>query len=240
MSEALFRDDAYLKSVQATVTAHADDGIIVDKTVFYAEGGGQPGDCGTVTFDGVSLPIVNAVYGPDKSAIVHQLEDGSELPPVGSSVALTLDWERRHAHMRMHTALHLLCSIIPHPVTGGSIGASESRLDFDMPENVDKSEVTNALMALVADDHKTAARWITDEELDQNPDLVRTLSVKPPRGSGKIRLIAIGEDGAVDLQPCGGTHVISTAEIGEIHIGKIEKKGKMNRRLRVRFGPLPQ
>lgn len=238
-SGLLYRDDAYLQSCTATVMSIVDQGIILDQTVCYPSGGGQPGDQGTLAFGDVNLTITDTVYGDDKVTIIHVVGDEEPLPSVGDQVTLALDWNRRHAHMRMHTALHLLCSIIPHPVTGGSIGAKESRLDFDMPENADKVAVTEALSALVDADHATSTRWISDEELDANPDLVRTLSVKPPRGSGKIRLVAIGENDSVDLQPCGGTHVKSTSEIGAIHIGKIEKKGKMNRRLRVRFGPMP-
>ncbi|MEO1066194.1 MAG: alanyl-tRNA editing protein [Pseudomonadota bacterium] len=237
----LFLEDAYNKDCSATVLAVSEDGgLIFDQTIFYAASGGQPGDMGVVTFAGGSVEITDTVYRADRSTIAHLTPDGALLPAVGETVQLSLNWDRRHAHMRMHTALHLLCSIIPHPVTGGSIGENESRLDFDMPENADKAAVTEALMALVDADHATDTRWITDEELDANPDLVRTLSVQPPRGSGRIRLVSIGTEGAVDLQPCGGTHVKSTREIGSIHIGKVEKKGKMNRRLRVRFGEAPQ
>lgn len=240
ITRALFRDDAYLKTCSANVVAITDDkGIVVDQTVFYASGGGQPGDIGQISFGGKTIDIIDTVYSEDKTTIVHIPADKSRLPSVGSDVSLFVNWERRYDHMRMHTALHLLCAIIPHPVTGGSIGTTESRLDFDMPENVDKVDVTERLAELIAANHATSTRWISDEELDSNPELVRTLSVKPPRGSGKIRLVSIGDD-TIDLQPCGGTHVAHTGEIGDIHIGKIEKKGKMNRRLRVRFGPLPQ
>jgi misacylated tRNA(Ala) deacylase len=237
MSEALFQQDAYL----ATCTAQVDSinergGIILDRTIFYATGGGQPGDSGTMTLaDGSSIDIATTVYGEDRSQIVHVPAEGSALPAAGEQVALHLDWPRRHRLMRVHTALHLMCALVPYPVTGGQIGEDGGRLDFDIdnPDAIDKDELTAKLQQLVAADHKVSQRWITDAELDANPGLVRTMSVQPPRGSGKVRLVAIGEDGAVDLQPCGGTHVASTAEIGNISITKVEKKGRNNRRFRL-------
>lgn len=239
MTTTLFRDDAYLKVTSASVLDVNDTGIVLNQTNFYAAGGGQPGDKGTIKIGADEIEIADTVYGTDKTTIYHVPANADHGLKVGDDVTLELDWDTRFNHMRMHTALHLLCSIIPFQVTGGSIGALESRLDFDMPETVDKGAVTEALMALVNADHSTFTRFITDDELDLNPDLVRTLSVQPPRGSGQIRLVGIGDNGAVDLQPCGGTHIKSTSEIGAIHIGKIEKKGKMNRRLRVRFGAMP-
>jgi misacylated tRNA(Ala) deacylase len=237
MSEALFQQDAYL----ATCTAQVDrinerGGIILDRTIFYATGGGQPGDSGTLTLaDGSSIDIATTVYGEDRSQIVHVPAEGSALPAAGEQVTLHLDWPRRHRLMRVHTALHLMCALVPYPVTGGQIGEDGGRLDFDIdnPDAIDKDELTAKLQQLVAADHKVSQRWITDAELDANPGLVRTMSVQPPRGSGRVRLVAIGEDGAVDLQPCGGTHVASTAEIGNISITKVEKKGRNNRRFRL-------
>jgi misacylated tRNA(Ala) deacylase len=237
MSEALFQQDAYL----ATCTAQVDSinergGIILDQTIFYATGGGQPGDSGTMTLaDGSSIDIATTVYGEDRSQIVHVPAEGSALPAAGEQVTLHLDWPRRHRLMRVHTALHLMCALVPYPVTGGQIGEDGGRLDFDIdnPDAIDKDELTAKLQQLVAADHKVSQRWITDAELDANPGLVRTMSVQPPRGSGRVRLVAIGEDGAVDLQPCGGTHVASTAEIGNISITKVEKKGRNNRRFRL-------
>ena len=163
--------------------------------------------------------------------------EGETAPAPGATVTMDLDWPRRHAHMRIHTALHLLCSLIPFPVTGGQIGAGEGRLDFDIADAgaLDKAELTEKLNALVAADHAVTTRWISDAELEANPDLVRTMAVKPPMGSGKVRLVAIGPDGSVDLQPCGGTHVKSTSEIGALAVTKIEKKGKQNRRVRIAF-----
>jgi misacylated tRNA(Ala) deacylase len=237
MSETLFQQDAYL----ATCTAQVDSinergGIILDQTIFYATGGGQPGDSGTMTLaDGSSIDIATTVYGEDRSQIVHVPAEGSPLPAAGEQVTLHLDWPRRHRLMRVHTALHLMCALVPYPVTGGQIGEDGGRLDFDIdnPDAIDKDELTAKLQQLVAADHKVSQRWITDAELDANPGLVRTMSVQPPRGSGRVRLVAIGEDGAVDLQPCGGTHVASTAEIGNISITKVEKKGRNNRRFRL-------
>jgi len=236
---ALFRDDAYRRDCEARIVAHNErGGLVLDRTVFYATSGGQPGDTGRlVVAGGTIVPIAATVYGDDKVGIVHVPAAGGQLPAVGLPVLAEIAWERRHRHMRMHSALHLLCSLIPFPVTGGSIGAEESRLDFDISEAgvVDKDDLTEKLLALVAADHPVSFRWITDEELSDNPGLVRTMSVKPPTGMGKVRLVAIGVDGSVDLQPCGGTHVRSTAEIGPVAVTKIEKKGRQNRRIRLAF-----
>jgi misacylated tRNA(Ala) deacylase len=234
----LFRDDAYRRDCEAKIVGHSEKGgIILDRTVFYAASGGQPGDTGRlVVAGGAVVPIAATVYGESKSEIVHVPAHG-EPPKLGTPVLAEIAWERRHRHMRMHTALHLLCSLVPYPVTGGSIGAEESRLDFDIEEAgaVDKDQLTEQLMALVTADHPISMSWITDEELADNPGLIRTMSVKPPTGTGEVRLVAIGESGSVDLQPCGGTHVRSTAEIGGIAVTKIEKKGKQNRRIRLAF-----
>jgi len=235
----LFRDDAYRRDCEARIVAHNErGGLVLDRTVFYATSGGQPGDTGRlVVAGGTIIPIAATVYGEDKVGIVHVPAAGGQLPAVGLPVLAEIAWERRHRHMRMHSALHLLCSLIPFPVTGGSIGSEESRLDFDISEAgvVDKDDLTEKLLALVAADHPVSFRWITDEELADNPGLVRTMSVQPPTGTGKVRLVAIGVDGSVDLQPCGGTHVRSTAEIGPVAVTKIEKKGRQNRRVRLAF-----
>jgi misacylated tRNA(Ala) deacylase len=212
-------------------------GVILDRTVFYATSGGQPGDIGTLSIDGGSVPIGATVYGEGRAEIVHVPPAPENLPAAGTPVRAALDWQRRHRHMRMHTALHLLCSLIPFPVTGGSVGAEEGRLDFDISDAgaVDKDDLSERLNALIAADHPVGTRWISDEELADNPGLVRTMSVKPPVGSGRVRLVEIGADGAIDLQPCGGTHVLSTGEIGRLAVTKIEKKGRLNRRIRIAF-----
>src|SRR5687768_8679662 len=234
----LFREDAYRRDCDATILSINDrGGIILDQTVFYATSGGQPGDTGMLLLGGMSVPIGATVPGDGKAEIVHVPASPASLPATGMAVKAEIDWDRRHRHMRMHTALHLLCSLIPFPVTGGSIGAEESRLDFDISDAdaVDKDDLTERLNALVALNHAVTSRWISDAELADNPGLVRTMSVKPPAGSGRVRLVAIGSDGAVDLQPCGGTHVRSTGEIGAVAVTKIEKKGRQNRRIRLAF-----
>lgn len=239
MTDQLYRADAYAREVEAKVLAvNERGGIVLDRTVFYAAGGGQPGDRGTLRFRGGECAIATTVYdAADKTAIVHVAAEGAPRPAAGDTVTASLDWDTRHRHMRMHTALHLLCSLVKFPVTGGQIGADEGRLDFDIEDAsaVDKDKLTADLNALVAADHPVSERWITDAELEANPGLVRTMAVKPPMGSGKVRLVMIGENGSVDLQPCGGTHVRSTGEIGRIAVSKIEKKGKINRRIRVVF-----
>jgi misacylated tRNA(Ala) deacylase len=234
----LFRDDAYRRSCDATVVGvNERGGILLDQTIFYATSGGQPGDTGRlIAGDGVEVPIAATVTGENKSEIIHVPAAALTLRP-GTPVTCEIAWERRHRHMRMHTALHLLCALIPFPVTGGSIGAEESRLDFDIAEagQVDKDELTAKLAALVAADHPVATRWISDAELAANPDLIRTMSVRPPTGTGRVRLVAIGAGDAIDLQPCGGTHVRSTGEIVAVAVTKIEKKGRQNRRVRIAF-----
>jgi len=232
MTEPLFRDDAYAQSCVTTVTRHSDSGgITVAASVFYATGGGQPGDSGHLHWDGGEIAISEARKDGADIALIP--EPGSPLPPVGSNVTLTLDWPRRYNHMRVHTALHLLSVVIPLPVSGGSISAEKGRLDFDMPEAPeDKQAVEDALNALIARDLPVTETWITDAELDANPGLVKTMSVRPPTGQGRVRLVRIGQGSEqIDLQPCGGTHVKSTAEIGTVRLGKIEKKGKQNRRV---------
>ena len=239
MTEQLYRADAYLREIEAKVLAvNERGGIVLDKTQFYASAGGQPGDRGVIRFTGGDCLIATTVYDTDKSTIVHVAGEGAPRPAVGDVVTAALDWDLRNKHMRMHSALHLLCSLVKFPVTGGQIGADEGRLDFDIEDAsaVDREKLTAELNALVAADHPIGERWITDAELEANAGLVRTMSVKPPMGSGKVRLVLIGEGGSVDMQPCGGTHVRRTGEIGKIAVSKIEKKGKINRRLRVVFG----
>jgi misacylated tRNA(Ala) deacylase len=233
-TELLFRDDAYLTECQATVEAiNERGGIILDRTVLYATGGGQPGDSGKLKrADGSEITIGTAIYDPeDRSRIQHVPLEGQAVPQPGETVTVLLDWEKRLKRMRIHTALHLLSVVLSYPVTGGSIGDGDGRLDFDIPEGgLDKAEVSEKLNALIARNADVTTRWITDEELDANPGLVKTMSVKPPRGSGRVRLVAIGD---IDLQPCGGTHVRNTSEIGLVAVTDIEKKGKQNRRVRI-------
>jgi len=229
MTEALFREDSYLRECQATVIAAGPEGIILDQTVFYPTGGGQPGDIGAITWEGGSVAVSDTRYG-DAGAIRHLTEADAILPAAGTVVTASLDWDRRYLHMRMHTALHLLGSVLQYGVTGGNISAAKSRLDFDMEDTVDKEQVTADIQALVAADHPLTCRWISNEELDAQPELVRTMSVKPPKGAGKVRLLEIE---GVDLQPCGGTHLKSTGEVGQVRVGKVEKKGRRNRRVSI-------
>ncbi|MEM6488883.1 MAG: alanyl-tRNA editing protein [Pseudomonadota bacterium] len=246
MTEPLFRDDAYLADCEATVIAHVDGGgVILDRTVFYAMGGGQPGDTGTLAWDGGSMAVVDTRKHPGGIAHLAQPSDAGDatsiaasLPLVGTTVRATLDWERRLRHMRCHTALHLLSVVLAYPVTGGSIAAERGRLDFDMPEPPgEKGALDAALAALVAADHLVSTEWITDAQLAANPGLVKTMAVQPPMGEGRVRLVRIGEGATpVDLQPCGGTHVRRTGESGPVSLGKIEKKGKRNRRVTLLVG----
>ena len=227
-TEELFREDSYLASCGAAVTAVHDTVVHCDRTVFYPLGGGQPGDTGTMSWDGGSATVVDTRYVDGD--IGHVLEEGATPPPPGTSVELAIDWDRRYRHMRMHTAMHLLGSVLKYGVTGGNISAAKSRLDFDITDTVDKEAVGAALARLVEEDHAVSCRWISEDELDANPELVRTMSVQPPRGKGSIRLLEVE---GVDLQPCGGTHVRSTAEVGAVRIGKVEKKGRQNRRVNI-------
>jgi len=233
----LFRDDAYLKDCEATVTAVNDKGgILLDRTVFYATAGGQPGDKGTLAWDGGEAMITTTVYDETKD-VVHVPAEGAPLPGIGTKVKLALDWANRFRTMRAHTLMHLLCASVPFPVTGGAIGDEGGRIDFDIPDGQipDKAELTATLNRLVSEDHPVSYRWITDDEMAANQHLIRTMSVKPPMGTGRVRLVMIGEGGKVDLQPCGGTHVSSTGVIGPVAVAKIENKGKINRRIRVAF-----
>ena len=229
MTELLFRDDAYLTDCPAVVTGHTPEGgIIIDRTVFYPTGGGQPGDSGRIAWNGGAMIIATAVkvHG---GAVALVPAEPRPMPPVGTAIQMELDWTRRHRHMRVHTALHLLSVAIPLPVTGGQIGMDRGRLDFDMPDPPGNlSAIEAAINRLIDRDLAVTEEWITDAELLANPGLVKTMSVAPPMGQGRVRLIRIGQ---IDLQPCGGTHVARTGEIGRIALGKIEKKGRINRRV---------
>lgn len=226
---ALYLDDPYLKTCEAEVLRADEAGILLSQTVFYPTGGGQPGDSGVLRGpDGSECRIVEARKGSAPGEVVHIPEEGSSLPSPGTSVTAEIDWERRYRHMRMHSCLHVLCSLIDGEVTGGSVGDGKGRLDFNLPESPDKVALQDALNRIVAEAHPVRPRWVTDEELEQNPDLVRTMSVRPPTGFGQVRLLDIE---GVDLQACGGTHIANTSEIGAIRVGKIENKGKQNRRI---------
>ncbi|MBB3977894.1 misacylated tRNA(Ala) deacylase [Rhizobium azooxidifex] len=235
---ALFRDDFYLATTEAIVTAvHEDGGVEFDQTCFYATSGGQPGDAGFLErADGSRIALGPTVHGATKDIILHRPLETALLPSVGEKLVLHVDWARRYRLMRMHTACHLLSVACPFPITGAAVGEEESRVDFDMSETIDKDEVTARLMQLVDENHPVYVQWITDEELAANPNIVKSKNVRPPIGLGRVSLVCIGENSAVDSQPCGGTHVSETQEVGAIHISKIEKKGKENRRFRIKFG----
>jgi len=236
MTEPLFQQDAYLKECTARVLEAGPEGVVLDRTVFYPLGGGQPGDTGWLrAADGRAWRVADTRKG-EGGRILHKLEEGAVPPPAGGTVTASIDWDRRYAHMRMHTALHLLGSVLRYGVTGGQIGAERSRLDFDTQEEIDKEAVTAAVNALVGAGHPVRSSWITDEELDRQPDLVRTLSVQPPRGAGRVRLLEVH---GVDLQPCGGTHVASTAEIGPLAVTKVESKGRRNKRVYLALAGTP-
>ena len=242
VTNTLFREESYLKEAEATVVGINDrGGIILDRTIFYATSGGQPGDTGyLVTEDGRRIAIAATVTGETKEEIIHVPAPEQAVPEIGEQLSLAIDWERRLRLMRMHTACHLLTVVCPFPITGAAVAEDDSRVDFDIPDaGFTKEAVTERLMELVAANHPVFTRWITDEELAANPGLVKSKNVRPPSGTGRIRLVCIGENAVIDSQPCGGTHVGSTSEVGEIHIGKIEKKGRENRRFRIRFGALP-
>lgn len=232
MTEELFREDSYLRECDATVVATAPGKVYLDRTVFYPMGGGQPGDTGVLAMpDGAELAIADTVK--DEQGVAHLCDEGAPLPAPGTRVTPRIDWDRRYRHMRMHSCLHLLCAVVPCGVTGGQVGAEKSRLDFDIGDaTLDKEQITAGLNRLIEQDLPLSHRWITAEELDANPGLVRTMSVQPPRGGGRIRLMEVE---GVDLQPCGGTHVAHTGEIGRVAVSKIENKGKRNRRVNVVF-----
>jgi misacylated tRNA(Ala) deacylase len=234
MTELLFRDDAYARSCSARVTAVDARGIRLDRTVFYPTGGGQPGDIGKLVLAaGAAIDIAGTVKGEAPDEVIHVPAPGMALPEVGAEASAEIDWLRRHRLMRMHTCLHLLCSLVPGAVTGGQVADGRGRLDFDVPgSSLEKAAIAVRLNALIGGAYRVAPRWIDDAELAARPELVRTMSVKPPAGAGRVRLIEIA---GVDLQPCGGTHVANTAEIGPIAVTKIESKGRQNRRIIVAF-----
>ncbi len=236
-TEPLFRDAPRLDRASATVLAAGREGVLLDRTVFYPTGGGQPGDSGVLRWPGGEAAVAEAVKGETPGAILHRLAEGAQPPPVGGTVEAVIDWDRRWGHMRMHTALHLLCAVVPGDVTGGQIAADKARLDFAVPSaSLDRMAIEAAVNALIAASHPVATEWITDEALAARPDLVRTMSVRPPSGTGRVRLVRIGTDASpVDLQPCGGTHVADTGEIGRILVTKIENKGRQNRRVVIGF-----
>ena len=236
MTTRLFLDETALAEMTATVLLAQPSGILLDRTVFYARSGGQPGDTGTLRWDGGELTITETIKGEGET-ILHLPSPDATLPPPGAVVTGTLDWTQRHRLMRMHTALHLLCAALPGvSVTGGAIGATRSRLDFDMAEPPLRDVLEERLNALASGDHAVTASWVDESVLDNNPGLVRTLSVQPPRGTGRLRLVRIGDaENPVDLQPCGGTHVARTGEIGRLRIVKIENKGRQNRRIALEF-----
>lgn len=234
----LFRDDFYLSTTEAIVTGIREDGgIVLDQTCFYATSGGQPGDNGFFErADGSRIEIETTRHGDTKNIIIHVPAADQPLALVGEKLVLHIDWARRYKLMRMHTACHLLSVVCQYPITGAAVGEDESRVDFDMSETIDKDAVTAAMMALVDGNHSIYLQWITDAELEANPDIVKSKNVRPPIGLGRVSLVCIGENASVDSQPCGGTHVSETQEVGAIYIAKIEKNGKENRRFRIRFG----
>lgn len=232
MQEKLFLSDSYLKECTSTLVDITDTGgLIFDKTVFYALSGGQPGDEGSISWGSKSCQIKSSIKNR-VGDVCLVIEDGQEIPPIGTECIQKIDWIKRYRYMRVHTALHLLSVIIPLPVTGGQISEDKGRLDFNMPEPIqNKAELENDLNETITKDYIVTQSWITEKELDKKPELVKTMSVSPPRGTGKIRLIRIGDSDQIDLQPCGGTHVATIGEIGRVSLGKIENKGKQNRRV---------
>ena len=228
MTKELFREDAYLRATEAKIDSTFDGSIVLDQTVFYPEGGGQPGDRGVLKCSNGEQITIVGTHKHSNGSILHVPADEEELPPPGTTVHVEVDWDYRYRHMQTHTCLHLLCSLIPYPVTGGSISQNKGRLDFDMTETIDKVAIESELQCLISEDHPVRFRWISDQEMRANMELVRTMSVAPPISEGQVRLVDV--DG-VDLQPCGGTHVARTSEIGTVRIGKVEKKGKHNRRV---------
>jgi misacylated tRNA(Ala) deacylase len=239
MAEPLFIQDSYLREHRCQVVAHTPEGgVVLERSLFYPTGGGQPGDSGRLHWDGHQITIATTVKG-QHGEIIMLVAEPAALPPVGTEVMQDLDWDRRFRIMQMHTALHLLSVVIPLPVTGGAIGSEKGRLDFDMPEApAEKSVLQDKLNALRDRNFAITDHWINDQELTANPQLIKTISVKPPIGVGQVRLIQIGKKpDLIDLQPCGGTHVACTGEISPLVVAKIEKKGRQNRRVTLRFGP---
>ena len=235
-TELIFRDDPYARSCEATVSAIGEDGIELDRTVFYATGGGQPGDSGRLVFDGGEIPLADTVKGEGPAGVLHVAAAGADTTTlaVGARVSAEIDWARRYRLMRMHTSLHLLSAVLPYPVTGGAVGDGKWRLDLDIPEAIlDKESIAAELGRMIAANHPVSDEWIDAEQLAANPELVKTMSVKPPMAFGRVRLIRVE---GLDLQACGGTHVANTGEIGAVLVRKIEKKGRLNRRVSLMFG----
>ena len=238
MTNLIFLEDPYLKTLTATVTAVGDDGgVELDRTIFFATGGGQPGDTGSLTVNGQTLAITDTIKGDSLDQIRHMLADGAPRPAVGDVVEIALDWDRRYRHMRMHTLMHLVLAAIPVQINGCQIGAEKSRIDMVLPDGPpDKDALQAQLNEMIAANHPVSQSYISEAELAQNPELVRTMAVAPPSLNGKIRLVTIGDPAApIDAEPCGGTHVAGTAEVGEIILGKIENKGRNNRRINLRL-----
>ncbi|WP_241053665.1 alanyl-tRNA editing protein [Achromobacter xylosoxidans] len=229
-----FDDAPYERQCDAIVIAVGADGVELDQTVCYARSGGQTGDSGTLTLaDGRELALADTVYADERRRIVHVLAEGVAPPQVGERVTVAIDWPRRHRLMRLHTCLHLLGALVPAPVTGCSISPDSARIDFDLPEStLDKADLTERLNALITAATDVSVNAITPEELAAQPDLVRTIGAAPPAGTERIRIIEIP---GVDRQPCGGTHVANTGEIGAVAVTKIEKKSRTNRRVVVAF-----
>jgi len=232
-TEKLYQEDPYLRECTARVTGVTGQAVILDRSIFYCQGGGQPGDTGEFTLPGGrSVKVADTVVQAETGEQLHMIAEGEALPEVGEEVLARIDWDRRYRFMRMHSCMHMLCAVIDAPVTGGSVSDGRARLDFDLPDPVDKTEVTEALNEMIRRDRPRHFRWITDAEMEAQPELVRTMSVSPPSGQGRVRLV---EFEGIDLQPCGGTHVARSGEIGEVRVSKIEKKGKQNRRVIVEF-----
>jgi misacylated tRNA(Ala) deacylase len=232
-TEKLYQEDPYLRECTARVTGVTGQAVILDRSIFYCQGGGQPGDTGEFTLPGGrSVKVADTVAQAETGEQLHMIAEGEVLPEVGEEVLARIDWDRRYQFMRMHSCMHMLCAVIDAPVTGGSVSDGRARLDFDLPDPVDKTEVTEALNEMIRRDRPRHFRWITDAEMEAQPELVRTMSVSPPSGQGRVRLV---EFEGIDLQPCGGTHVARSGEIGEVRVSKIEKKGKQNRRVIVEF-----
>jgi len=232
-TEKLYQEDPYLRECTARVTGVTGQAVILDRSIFYCQGGGQPGDTGEFVLpDGRSVNVADTVAQAETGEQLHMIAEGEALPAVGEEVLARIDWDRRYRFMRMHSCMHMLCAVIDAPVTGGSVSDGRARLDFDLPDPVDKTEVTEALNEMIRRDRPRYFRWITDAEMEAQPELVRTMSVSPPSGQGRVRLV---EFEGIDLQPCGGTHVARSGEIGEVRVSKIEKKGKQNRRVIVEF-----
>ncbi len=236
MTLELFRDNGYQRDCEAVVTSVQGQAIATDQTIFYPTGGGQPGDTGIIKWSGKwsdhSADVIDTVKDSESGDILHILGDDASLPVIGSKIQLKIDWDRRHRLMRMHSLLHMLCAAISAPVTGGSVRDGSGRLDFDLPEPPDRQAIETRVNDLIAKNVPMHLHWISDEEMAERPELVRTMSVRPPMGTGKVRLV---EFTGIDLQPCGGTHVAATGEIGPVKIQSIKKKGKQNRRITVVF-----